>query len=458
MKVNISLSSDKYIDDIIIFEKKVRDQWSNKIRLTVFIDEVYNSKTYNLDFVFFDKKNFAKKSLDLESSIDVICRYSNILDTNLFKSDLRFDAGVLSRNQLIIKQAQLTELICSKTFDDDFISFSMGGTNIIHSILYKISESKKIFSYRIYNGGNLEKGFKQNRVWFSPNNEMLLDTNQPLFKHDLISIESKVENYLDALINGEKRETLSKQFVSRRYPNSLNSFLNEALKFLFLALIFDKRYVKYYFRLKSFINSKFIGFLYFRLNPKPYVLFPLNIPTDSQILVRAPYFRDIISLISIVSDAVPLNHNLIIREHPAFPGSLNFIELRNLLKRKKNIKLVSHKLSFFDLVKGAKSLIIINNTSYIEAILLGKPIISIGKGPFVNQNIVNEIFDFSHLNYALSNSDHITPISGLKSFISKWYLETYPIISSTNETNFTKINLVLEGILEKIDLHLKFKN
>jgi capsule polysaccharide modification protein KpsS len=457
MNINLSLSSDKYISDIIIFNEKIIKEWKHNVKLFVFIDEIYNPITYKLDFVYSIKNKNFNKVIDLNSAYKIINEYSNIVDTNLYKSDLRFYSGDLREEELILKQANLTNLINTKTTHDDFLSFCLGGTNLIHSILLKISKSKEIFTYRIHNAINLEQGFMNNRIWFSPNNEMFLSKKQELFNHNKILIKEKVDKFLDNLIYGTKRETLSKNFISRRYPNSLSSIFQEFLKLIYLFFTFDKRYIKYYIRFKTLINSKLISLLHTNIKTinKPYILFALNIPTDSQILVRASYFKDFISLISIVADSIPLNHYLIIREHPAFPGMLNFKDLKRLLHKKKQIKLISHSESFVELIQKSKSVLIINNTSYLEAIICGKPVISIGRGVFTSQNITYEVSDFFNLANMFTVELKETNLNKLKSFLFDWYLETYPEINSNNVVFKEKNEILLNGIFEKIQLHYK---
>ena len=456
MNINISLSSDKYISKIIFFEKKIRENFEGRFSLKVFIDEVYNVDTYKLEYVYSHKINNPCRILTLDSAYELIDNHAQIIDSNLFKSDLRLTSGNISSNLIIIKQASLTSLISSQVSTNDFLTFSFGGSNIIHSILFKISNFNNVFSYRIHNAINLEPGFKLNRLWFSPNNVMSLCQKQPLFKHNKLAINKKVDFYVDNLISGVKRDTLSKQFVSRRYPNSFKLFFKELFIFLFSLITFNKKYKKYYLRIKLLINSFFVKTLYINeiTITRPFVFFALNVPTDSQILVRAPYFRDFISLISLISDSIPLNHFLVIREHPAFPGMLNYFELRQLLEKKRNIKLVSHKLSFNQLLNKAKSLLIINNTSFLEANILQIPVIAIGKGVFSNQNIANEIVDFGDLSKVFANPTKVSSIENLKLFLFNWYSETYPILSFDCENSDTKINLTLNGIYDKILLHL----
>ena len=181
------------------------------------------------------------------------------------------------------------------------------------------------------------------------------------------------------------------------------------------------------------------------------LLFALNVPTDSQILVRTSYYNDFIALISIVANCLPENYTLVVREHPAYPGMLNRNELSILLKKYKNVKFVSEKYSFFEMIKRSKSVLIINNTSYFESILLGKPVIALGKGLFSGQNILNEVNSFDKLHDIILNPKVKPDKSRLVEMLVKLYKETFP--NYKEKVLKSKIDYTIKGILTKIKMH-----
>ena len=111
-------------------------------------------------------------------------------------------------------------------------------------------------------------------------------------------------------------------------------------------------------------------------------MFVLNTSYDSQILIRAPEYRDFPSLIQLVAGMMPYGYDLALREHPAFPGMLDHGRLVSLQRRHPHVKLVSSEVPLPDVMAGARGVLIINNTAFIDAILAGKPVISLGNGVF----------------------------------------------------------------------------
>ena len=63
----------------------------------------------------------------------------------------------------------------------------------------------------------------------------------------------------------------------------------------------------------------------------------------------------------------------------------------------------------------------------------------------INIAIVSKVF---------ANPTKVSSIENLKLFLFNWYSQTYPILSFDCENSDTKINLTLNGIYDKILLHL----
>ena len=398
--------------------------------------------------------NAYNKNLSIEESKKIIFENDLIVPSNLYNSDLRFHAKILNKEELIIKQAKMVQIFNNTLVDENSISFCMSGTNLIHSVLFKISESLNIQSYRIHNMVNLETNFKSPRVWFSPNNVRKIENNNFIFNYDEKNLKIKSKKWVESLMNKKtSRDLLSRKFISRRYPNSLFTIFTEFYKYMYLKLTFNKKNKYYKERIKNLIHSFKGKSLYTKLKDieNNILLFALNIPTDSQILVRTSYYNDFIALISIVANCLPENYTLVIREHPAYPGMLNRKDLSILLKKYKNVKFVSEKYSFFEMINRSKSVLIINNTSYFESILMGKPVIAIGKGLFSGQDVVNEVNSFDKLYDTIVNPKVKPDKSRLIKMLVKLYKETFP--NYVDEVVKSKIDYTIEGILLKIKMH-----
>ena len=461
MNIYIYLSYDKYIDKYYTLSLELKKIYKNCV-INIFIDELdylsyedlKHDKFSSIDNLI--SINAYNQNLSIEESKKIIYENDLIVPSNLYNSDLRFHAKILNKDELIVKQAKMIKIFKDNLVNENSISFCKSGTNLVHSVLFKISDSLNICTYRIHNFVTFEIGFKLPRIWFSPNDIRKIENNKFNFDHDEKILKKKSEDWIDS-INQKKyhRHILNRKNISRRYPNTFNTIVKEFSKYIYLKSTFNKKNKYYQERIKNLINSFKGKSLYTKLEDieNNILLFALNVPTDSQILVRTSYYSDFMALISIVANCLPENYTLVIREHPAYPGMLNRKELSLLLKKYKNVKFVSEKYSFFQMINKSKSVLIINNTSYFESILLGKPVIALGKGLFSGQNIVNEVNSFDKLYDTIVNPTIKPNKELLSNVLTSVYKETYP--NYEDKSNKTKIDLTIEGVMVKIKTHFK---
>ena len=73
----------------------------------------------------------------------------------------------------------------------------------------------------------------------------------------------------------------------------------------------------------------------FELLPDKFLLFPLNMPYDEQLLLRAPGFEDNYSNIKFIMNNFPSDSSLVIKEHPVNPGMLSNKARRHYRKNTK---------------------------------------------------------------------------------------------------------------------------
>lgn len=113
---------------------------------------------------------------------------------------------------------------------------------------------------------------------------------------------------------------------------------------------------------------------------RPYVYFPLHIVDDYKLKCVIPHCVDQLSIVEQVARALPHGHDLVVKEHPMSIGRNRLSTLRDL-KRMRNVRLVAPKTSSHDLIDGAEAVTVISSTVGLEALLHGKPVLTIGR-PF----------------------------------------------------------------------------
>lgn len=162
--------------------------------------------------------------------------------------------------------------------------------------------------------------------------------------------------------------------------------------FRFLFKIFARNFLKYEFTfyqdfnvLKIFLKEIFrfmkLKKYYETKLPEKFVYFPMHVPNDVALSMRARDFQDQIGLILKITDYLPKNFTLCIKEHPAKIGGIDLIPLTSNDK----IVILNPKMNNFDIIKKAEIVITINSKAGFEAILYEKKIISLSNS-FYSQN------------------------------------------------------------------------
>jgi hypothetical protein len=113
---------------------------------------------------------------------------------------------------------------------------------------------------------------------------------------------------------------------------------------------------------------------------RPYVYFPLHVVDDYKLKCLIPHCMDQLSIVEQVARALPHGHDLVVKEHPMSIGRNRIRTLRDL-RAMRNVRLVAPKTSSHDLIDGAEAVAVISSTVGLEALLHGKPVLTIGR-PF----------------------------------------------------------------------------
>jgi hypothetical protein len=127
------------------------------------------------------------------------------------------------------------------------------------------------------------------------------------------------------------------------------------------------------------LRSRAMARLYSTLpEDRPFVYFPLHVPWDVALTLRTPEHLNQMALLDYVARALPATHLLCIKEHPALVGASVVSEVRRLLQRQDNVRLVPASLNGFDITRRAAAVLTINSKAGAEALMLGKPVVCFG--------------------------------------------------------------------------------
>ena len=467
-KFNIFITSHslKYIKNYIDFKKNLENSFPETRLFVIFSTDEPNEVGLQIeDFYFLNsdysisKKNEYNDKNIIRQKLD---KFSKKVPSDLYQCDLRGTIGVRTLKMLAAEQAIIldkTEKIF-KTINPDLV-FVSSGTNILHSTLYFLSNSFGAKTYRVHSflQGNIN--FSGFRVWFCSNNKMQLsDKPEDNFNYDTEELNQRIKDLHFSLKERLfKPDIISKKFQARRMPLNPKDFLKDLAELIILSLspnLMNRLKANLYLdRIKILLNSTKNRFIETKINDikNPSFLFALNTPYDSQILVRAPEYKDFISVIKLIAGMMPYGYDLVLREHPAFQGMLDNRELKSLMKKYPFVKLLSSQTSLPEAIKAAESVIIFNNTAFVDTILANKPVISLANGYFKGHNVTNEIINLRDLRETFQkviNRDFVEDKSEkLKDLMCRQFNETYPD-PKTDNSEIGKIETINQGIEQKL--------
>jgi Capsule polysaccharide biosynthesis protein len=129
---------------------------------------------------------------------------------------------------------------------------------------------------------------------------------------------------------------------------------------------------------------------------RPFVYFPLHVTDDFKIKRVIPHCADQGSLIRQVADALPQGYDLVLKEHPVSIGRNPVLMLRRLAHAE-NIRLVDPYTSSHDLIQRSRAVAVISSTVGLEALLYGKPVLTMGQPFYSGYGVTLDIDSFREI-------------------------------------------------------------
>lgn len=139
--------------------------------------------------------------------------------------------------------------------------------------------------------------------------------------------------------------------------------------------------------------------------PDTYVFVPFQVPSDMQILALSPWIGGMVQLydeIAALAEAFPDRH-FVIKEHPSFP-----LSIQSVVPAHSHIHFANSG-NTRDLIEGAAAVITVNSTVGLEALTLGKKVITLGDAHYAIDGLVLTAGDRAALHAAFAKLEGWTP-------------------------------------------------
>ena len=137
-----------------------------------------------------------------------------------------------------------------------------------------------------------------------------------------------------------------------------------------------------------------------RREGRPFVYFPLHVVDDYKILRVIPHTYDQASLIEQVAGALPHGYDIVLKEHPMSIGR-NRLALLRRLARIANARIVEPYTSSHDLVREAEAVVVISSTVGLEALLHGRPVLTLGQPFYSGYGVTLDVDSFREIREAV---------------------------------------------------------
>jgi hypothetical protein len=132
-----------------------------------------------------------------------------------------------------------------------------------------------------------------------------------------------------------------------------------------------------------------------------YVFYPLQYFRESRVLVRAPAFYKQSWLVEYLSRSVPHDHELFVKDHPNQVGAQPKSEIDAMLS---HAQALDPNFSMVSILENASAVVVLNNTVGYEAILHGKPVVTLGKGFYTPSALTYNVRNINKLSTIIAKA------------------------------------------------------
>jgi hypothetical protein len=217
---------------------------------------------------------------------------------------------------------------------------------------------------------------------------------RPLETHELAEVQRFVDDFTaaDTPIRAYRRPRVTGrtllQFASQVVGQLTTDRRNEYVR--------PRRYVE------NYVRERARGALATRLyepvgkTDRPFVYFPLHVTDDYKIKRVIPHCVDQAAIVELIASSLPQGVDLVLKEHPMSIGR-NPIRLLRRLTGLENTRLVDPYTSSHELIKRARGVAVISSTVGLEALLHGRPVMTIGQPFYAGYGVTVDVDSFREI-------------------------------------------------------------
>lgn len=203
------------------------------------------------------------------------------------------------------------------------------------------------------------------------------------FVEEFIARDAPIRAYRRTEISSHRLAIIFKHLAVKRLVDSDNGYLRPAR---WLAA-----------ELRDAIRARRARGLYSDLAPgRPFLYFPLHVMDDYKLKRVIPHCANQVGLIEQVARALPHGYDLVVKEHPMSIGR-NSLQFLRSLARMRNVRIVPPKTGSHALIAQSRGVVVISSTVGLEALLHGKPVMTLGQPFYSGFGVTLDIDNFADI-------------------------------------------------------------
>jgi hypothetical protein len=205
-----------------------------------------------------------------------------------------------------------------------------------------------------------------------------------------------IRSYREPRVNARTLRDFAGQVVGQLTIDRANDYIR------------PRRYIENYVRERT--RGALASRLYEPLkeDDRPFVYFPLHVTDDYKIKRVIPHCVDQAAIIELIAASLRQGIDLVLKEHPMSIGR-NPLGLLRRLNRNKNIRLVDPYTSSHELIRRARAVAVISSTVGLEALLHGRPVMTVGQPFYAGYGITVDVDSFREVPDATQRLLRFTP-------------------------------------------------
>lgn len=307
------------------------------------------------------------------------------MQPDAYRSDERYIFGAVEEGQLVAEQLHVTRSMIAdiaKVRPD--IVFAAGAGTLIRTVALAVCRTMGIKALRVLGAHHMNVGRQGKRYFFCDNDLGALPAEPAYFRHDHELLTKHVSSFIEAVRARSYGLDIYARNVGRSYRVSASTteMVWDALRFVRARAKSDRlsaaklqHRVVYRWR-EMTQNSLFISEAEVKA---PYLVFPLNVPGDAQLRLRAGHLSDVEGLVRAAAGNMPFGYDLLVKPHPGNPGMLDSGLIRRLRRDYPCIRFIDAKAHLGSLVERSSGVLVVNGSVALEAALAGKRCFHLGR-------------------------------------------------------------------------------